>query len=51
MNELDEKTKADIMRAVSAILAKGNDALIQNRKNSIVVIEQKKKIAYNAEIK
>lgn len=50
MDRLDEKTKADIMRAVSAILAKGNDALIQSRKNGIVVIEQKKKIAYNAEI-
>ncbi|MDE6592026.1 MAG: hypothetical protein K2K57_03045 [Oscillospiraceae bacterium] len=51
MDILDEKKKEKIWQTIVNILSKGNDVLIQNRKNGFVIIEQKVKISYRAESK
>ena len=51
MNALDEKEQEKILQTIARILSKGNDALVQNRKEGVVVVEQKKTIAYRTELK
>lgn len=48
---MSEQQKAEMLKAVLNILKKGNDVLIQNRKDSIVIISQKKEIEYRAKTK
>lgn len=37
------------VRHIEAIVGRGNDALVQMRKDGIVVIEQKKQVVYKAD--
>ncbi len=39
----------DVVRHIEAIVGRGNDALVQMRKDGIVVIEQKKQVVYKAD--
>lgn len=49
MSVSDSKNSAAVLKHIDEILRKGNDVLIQNRKNGIVVIEQKKNITLKIE--
>lgn len=39
----------DSIRHIEAIVGRGNDALVQMRKDGIVVIEQKKQVVYKSD--